>query len=275
MSDTPFENAQEVINYLFRAPNRVPVFLQFYDGDEDQEYLPLKEVNDSTESNTRSDLEEKGLLNKVGRGNYELTPVGKIAVKDVHNWMKDAKNINELFPLSQFLRQVHQLDEFLDEDEIRWLADSQIAVQDEETGRNHARNLYRQMIDEATEIREVIHRTYDPEYVRNELVNGDLESIFVVSSIDMEETVRSEEASFERWKDMYEHGSTHVSVEEIPIDYSVSIFDDEKVGILPTDPVEAGTNVYLVSSDKNVVEWASNLIQRYAEKGEESVPGER
>ncbi|WP_248896109.1 hypothetical protein [Haloplanus halobius] len=275
MSESPFENDYELMEFLFGTPNRTYAFLEFYQGEEEQEYLPDIKINRSTKSTQLGKLEKRGLLNKISRGNYELTPTGEIAIEHMHNWMKDAHIINRLFPLTPFLRQISNFDEFLDQNELEYLANARIEVQSEDSGRNHAKRLYHEMIDEASEIREVIHRTYDPEYVRKQLVSGELDSIHVVSSIDMEKAVRNDEEAFKRWKEMYANGSTHITVsEEIPTDYSITIFDGEIVGILTTDVDQGAPDVYLVSSNEDVVNWASNLVDRYTEKGEESVPVE-
>jgi len=274
MSEKEFENGYEPMQYLFGTENRTYTFLELYHGEDPQEYLPEKEVNDSTKSNLLSDLENRGLIHNVSWGDYEPTPVGGIVLNHLHESMKEANDLTKMFELSPFIRQIDNFEEFLDKDEIHHLAGSEIAVQSEESGRNDAKRLYREMVEQSSNIKEVIHRTYIPEDFRSQLVDGDLDSLKAIFGPEMAEEARNKETIKSRWKELHKNGATHLSVPGgIPIDYSVSIFDNEKVGILPTDP-DDGPDVYLVTSDENVLNWASRLIQKYENQGKEITPPE-
>jgi len=265
MSRKGFEDGYDVVKFLAESENRLKVFESVSQGTQNWDKI---DVIQSTVSSNLGDLENAGLIREIDTRDYELTPFGEIISESYLSLLEDSKSIVRLFPLLPFFNQIPDYESHLCDLEL--LADAEL-YKELPSGRNPARDKYMELISNATKIDEIIHRSIIPTTVLEHLRNGDLERTNVHSPKNLIEEAREDERWHNRWKKLHEHGAHHYAVDEsITTLYTLSIYDDETVSIIPSSTDQ--DLVLLVTQNPEVLDWAKNRIQTAQKKSGEMKP---
>ena len=204
------------------------------------------DVSEGAVSNIMGEFQEQGFLIQYSGDDgerYRFTYTGGLILKkyfeliDVCDSMGDAA-------LQEFLNKIPDWDENLFDLDI--LENYEIESQSQRgSNYNSARRKYRELVMGAEKIRELVHQPFVPETFVNK---DDVE--FIINS-NLKAKMEDDE--------LIQGAKYSETDREIP--YTLSIFDEQKVGILP--PVENDPNILFYSSDPDVVEWAQKRYKNF------------
>lgn len=262
---TLIQDSCDLVRKVFGSDKRIRIFERITNGANRDELK--EEFDDATLSQTIKRLgRELGLVEQTDH-ELSLTPLGEEISTELLATYSKAKLITRLRP---FLDQIPDWNQNLCN--LDYLEDAHLEVEGDVFGDSHLRR-YTQRIRESEKSRELVAQlTPASEVYGAKIIEDGMDCEFVGSAQIVEALEGGAESSgefIERWERTEEMGTKYFVVdEELP--YTLTIFDDEVVTILPTS--SEGPDALLETSNEAVVEWALETYDGYRRDAERVHP---